>query len=144
MAENTKTTIIKANLEVSASLDRVWEIIADVDNEPKYYPGLNSVKNISKNDNVIEREVTVGFLNHKARQTVILNPKKSVEIRMTEGPMIGTRVVTLNPSGNNKTMVGISWDFEFVGIPSFFRGDVKNQIANGTEEALDRIARAVQ
>jgi carbon monoxide dehydrogenase subunit G len=129
--------------EVPAPLDRVWDIVADVDNEPRYYPGLNTVKNISRSGNVIEREVTVGFRDSRGRQTVVLHPKESVEVTMTEGPMTGTRIVKLSPSGD-KTKVDISWDFELVGIPLLFRGNVKNQIMKGTREALDRIVRAVQ
>ncbi len=129
--------------EVPAPLDRVWDIIADVDNEPRYYPGLNTVRNISRTGNVIEREVTVGFRDSRGRQTVVLHPKESVEITMTEGPMRGTRVITLSGDGS-KTKIDIAWDVELVGIPVLFRGKVKNQIMKGTKEALDRIVRAVQ
>jgi ribosome-associated toxin RatA of RatAB toxin-antitoxin module len=86
---------IRESLEVSATLDRVWDIVADVDDDPKYWPNLHTVDNISKDGDVIEREVTVGFRKSKSRQTILLNPKKSVEITMTEGPVKGTRVVTL-------------------------------------------------
>jgi hypothetical protein len=62
------------------------------------------VDNISKDGNVIEREVTVGFRKSKSRQTILLNPKKSVEITMTEGPVNGTRVITLVPlSGDSNS-----------------------------------------
>ena len=71
-----KTISINASQVVAAPLDKVWDIISDVDNDSKYYKGLNDIKNISKDGNKIEREVTVGFLKHKARQTIILNPKK--------------------------------------------------------------------
>lgn len=126
--------------EVPAPVDRVWDIVSDVDNEPRYYPGLNTIRNIRKNGNVIEREVTVGFRDSRGRQTVILHPKESVKVTMTEGPMKGTRIVTLSGDGN-KTKVDIAWDVELVGIPLLFRGNVKNRIVKGTKEALDRIFR---
>jgi hypothetical protein len=50
---------IRDSLEVSAPLDRVWDIVADVDNEPKYWPNIHTLDNISKGGNVVEREVTV-------------------------------------------------------------------------------------
>ncbi|AIF84204.1 oligoketide cyclase/lipid transport protein [Candidatus Nitrososphaera evergladensis SR1] len=138
-------TTINASRKVQAPLDRVWEIIADVDSEPKYYPGLNSVRNISTNGNVIEREVTVGFRNSHGKQTVMLNPKRSVEVIMREGVMTGKRTVTLTPlDGGTATKIDISWDIEVPGVPVLFRGNVKNNIAKGTEEALERIARATQ
>jgi carbon monoxide dehydrogenase subunit G len=129
--------------EVPAPVDRVWDIVSDVDNEPRYYPGLNTIRNIRRTGNVIEREVTVGFRDSKGRQTVVLHPKESVEVTMTEGPMRGTRVITLSGDGS-KTKIDIAWDVELVGIPVLFRGKVKNQIMKGTKEALDRIVRAVQ
>ena len=129
--------------EVPVPLDRVWDIVADVDNEPRYYPGLNTVRNIRRTGNVIEREVTVGFRDSRGRQTVVLHSKESVEVTMTEGPMRGTRIITLSGDGR-KTEIDIAWDVELVGIPVLFRGRVKNQIMKGTKEALDRIGRAVQ
>jgi ribosome-associated toxin RatA of RatAB toxin-antitoxin module len=66
---------ISKNRLASATLDRVWEVVSDVDNEPKYFDGLRSIKNISKSGNVIEREVVVGFRKSEGRQTVTLKPK---------------------------------------------------------------------
>src|ERR687889_925074 len=90
-----------ASREISASIDRIWNIVADVDNEPKYWHGTKTVKNISKDNNKIEREVTIAFKDSKCRQTVLLNPNKSVEIIITEGPIKGTKIVLLNPLDNH-------------------------------------------
>jgi carbon monoxide dehydrogenase subunit G len=134
---------INASREVSAPLDRVWDIVADVDNEPQYWHGTKTVKNISKTGNTIEREVTIAFKDSKCRQTVVLNPKKSVEIKITEGPLKGTKVVTLSPSGSS-TKVDVVWDIKLAGFLGMFTGMVKKHIAEGTEEALERIAKAVE
>jgi hypothetical protein len=114
-----------------------------VDKDPEYYDGLNSVKNISKIGNVIEREVVVGFLKHEGRQTVTLNPKRSVEVKMTEGPMIGTRVTALNSLSNSKTRIEISWSIEF-RVPPFVQSMVKVEVAKGTEKALKKIAKEAE
>ena len=135
---------IKDSHEVSAPLDRVWDIVADVDNDSKYWPNLHSIINISKDGNVIEREVTVGFRKSKSRQTILLNPKKSVEIKIVEGPITGTKVVTLIPSTNNKTRIDVSWNVELSSIPILGRSIVKNNLANETTEALSRIAKVVE
>ena len=134
---------INASREVSAPLDRVWEIIADVDNEPQYWHGTKTVKNISKSGNTIEREVTIAFKDSKCRQTVVLNPKKSVEIAITEGPLKGTKTVTLSPAGD-RTKIDVVWDIKLAGFLGMFTGMVKKHIAEGTEEALERIAKAVE
>lgn len=135
--------LLCAYREVSAPLERIWDIIADVDNEPQYWHGTKAVKNISKSGNVIEREVTIAFKDSKCRQTVTLNPKKSVDITITDGPLRGTKAVTLSPSGD-KTRIDVVWDIKLVGFLGMFTGMVKKHIAEGTEEALARIAKAVE
>ncbi|MEW6604266.1 MAG: SRPBCC family protein [Thermoproteota archaeon] len=134
---------INASREVSAPVDRVWEIVADVDNEPQYWHGTKTVKNINKSGNMIEREVTIAFKDSKCRQTVVLNPKKSVDISITDGPLRGTKIVTLSPS-EEKTRIDVVWDIKLAGFLGMFTGMVKKHIAEGTEEALARIAKAVE
>jgi hypothetical protein len=63
-------TEINASRDIPAPLDRVWEIVSDVDSEPRYWRDLHSIYNISRNGNFIEREVTVGFRDAKSRQIV--------------------------------------------------------------------------
>jgi carbon monoxide dehydrogenase subunit G len=133
-----------ASREMSAPLDRVWNVIADVDNESKYWRGTKTVKNISKAENKIEREVTIAFRDSKCRQTVLLNPKKSVEIMITQGPIRGTKLVLLNPLENHKTRVDVVWNIKLSGFLGLFTRMVKKHIAEGTDEALLRIAKAVE
>ena len=135
---------INTSREISASLDRIWNIIADVDNEPKYWHGTKTVKNISRDNNRIEREVTIAFKDSKCRQTVLLNPNKSVEIIITEGPIKGTKTVMLHPLDNSKTRIDVVWKIKLTGFLSVFSGMVKGHISKGTDEALVRIAEAVE
>jgi ribosome-associated toxin RatA of RatAB toxin-antitoxin module len=135
---------VNASREMSASVDRIWDIIADVDNEPKYWRGTKTVKNISKAKKKIEREVTIAFKDSKCRQTVQLNPKKSVEIMITQGPIRGTKTVQLNPLDKHKTRIDVVWNIKLTGFLGLFTGMVKRHIAEGTDEALVRIAKAVE
>ena len=134
---------IDASREIPSPLDRIWDIVADVDNEPKYWHGTKTVRNIGKNGNTIEREVTIAFKDSKCRQTVTLDPKKSVNIMITEGPMKGSKVITLSPSGNS-TRIDVKWDIKLTGFLGMFTGMVKKHIAEGTDEALERIAKAAE
>lgn len=70
-------TEINASRDISASIERVWEIVSDVDSESRYWRDLHAIYNISRNGNVIEREVTVGFRDTKSRQIVELRPPKN-------------------------------------------------------------------
>ncbi|AIF84556.1 oligoketide cyclase/lipid transport protein [Candidatus Nitrososphaera evergladensis SR1] len=136
---------INVSREIGAPLDRVWSIISDVDNEAQYWHGTKSVRNISKNDNVIQREVVIAFKDAKTMQTVTLNPMTSIDTRITEGPITGSRIVTLNSvGGGDKTKVDVTWDFKLAGLLSVFGGMVKKHIAEGTEQALERIAKAAE
>lgn len=134
---------ISTSREIAAPLDRVWDIVSDVDNESKYWHGTKSVRNISKNGNVIEREVVIAFKDSKTLQTVTLNPKQAIEVRITKGPLTGTKTVTVNAAGD-KTRVDVVWDIKLSGMFGMFTGMVKKHIAEGTEQALDRIAQAVE
>ena len=128
--------IINASREIFAPLDRVWKISSDVDGEPRYWRDLAGVYNISKNSNVIEREVTVGLRDLRGRQTLVLYPKKSIELTLTEGPMIGIGIITLIPSSSDNettTRVNVSWDIKLSdNIPLSFRGIVRERIAEAT------------
>ncbi len=135
---------INASRDVSATLDRTWNIVADVDNEPKYWHGTKTVKNISKVGDKNEREVTIAFKNSKCRETVLINPKKSVEIMITEGPIKGTKTVLLNPLDNHNTRIDVVWNIKLAGLLGLFTAMVKRHIAEGTDEALVRIAKTVE
>jgi hypothetical protein len=127
--------IINASKEISAPLDRVWDIISNVDDdEPRHWQGLNAVYNASKKGNIVEREVTGGLRDLKSRQTVVLYPKKAIELTLTEGRMIGTRIITLIPSRSDNetitTRVNVSWDIKLSdNFSLLFRGVVTERIA---------------
>jgi hypothetical protein len=102
------------------------------------------VKNISKSGNKIEREVIIAFKNSKCRQTVVLNPKKSIDIMTIEGPIKGTKTVTISPSDNLRTRIDVVWNIKLPGLLGMFKFMIKKHITEGTEEALVRIAEAVE
>jgi carbon monoxide dehydrogenase subunit G len=136
----TKTIKLNVSQTVVAPLDKVWEIVSNVDNDTRYYRGMSEIKNISKEGNKIERELTVGFFKHKARQTIVLKPKTIVEAVMTEGPMEGTRTTALTPVDKSNTKIEVVWNVIPSGIPSFVHGRVEKELAEGTKQALQKIA----
>ena len=101
---------IKVSREISAPVDQVWNIISDVDNETKYWSTSKNIKNINKIDNIIEREVTVraGPQDAKTHQFVTVNPEQMlIQTNITEGPVTGSRVISLTPLSVNKTKVDV-------------------------------------
>jgi Cu/Ag efflux protein CusF len=145
---------IKASREISSPKDQVWNVVSDIDNETKYWSTFKTIKNINMTainmtSNTTEREVTLqtGPLGETiTHQFVTVNPEQFVvETNITEGPVIGTRVLTLSPSSNiNATMIDVFWNVDLSGIPIFGRGFAKDGITRTTEEALGNIAAAVE
>jgi uncharacterized protein YndB with AHSA1/START domain len=145
-ATATSLEEIRISREISAPIDQVWNIVADVDNETKYWPTFKEIKNI----NTTEREVTIVAGpqgDTKTHQFVTVNPEQyTVETNITEGPVTGTRVLTLSPSAENDTATKIEavWKVDLTSIPVIGRGFAKDGITGTTEEALGKIAQAVE
>jgi uncharacterized protein YndB with AHSA1/START domain len=145
---------IKASRDISSSIDQVWNVVSNIDNETKYWSTFKAIKNINKTAinmtaNTTEREVTIvtGPLGETiTHQFVTVNPEQFVvETNITEGPVTGTRTLALSPSSNvNTTKIDVLWNVDMSGIPFFGRGFAKDGIMRTTEEALSNIAAEVQ
>jgi uncharacterized protein YndB with AHSA1/START domain len=146
---------IKVSREISGPIDQVWNIVSDIDNETKYWPTFKTIKNINMTGinmtaNITEREVTLltGPLGETTtHQFVTVNSEQFiVETNITEGPVTGTRVLTLSPSSSNTntTKIDVFWNVDLSGIPIFGRGFAKDGIMRTTEEALSNIAAEIE
>ena len=128
---------MKASREITAPVDKVWKIVSDVDNEPKYWSQVKSIKNINKTDNnFIEREVivTAGPQDAKTYQFVTVKPEQMViQTNITQGPVTGSKVLTLSPSSENKTKIDALWNIDLSGIPIFARGFAKDNFMKTTD-----------
>src|SRR5579872_4351492 len=82
---------IQASVEVNASFDKVWNIVSDLDSEPRFWKGTKSVNNISKDGNTITREITIAFKDSKCMQTITLYPKEKIHAQFTKGIIDGTK-----------------------------------------------------
>jgi len=49
-------------------------------------------------------------------------PKKSVNIKITDRPMKGTKNIIINAIANNKTRVDVQWDIKVKGFFGMFTG----------------------
>lgn len=142
-AEQTDT--INLTKIVNASKDKVWNIISNVDKNPDYWP-ISIVKNISRSDNTVEREVTVPappFMDNKAHQIISLIPNQFTIIEnQTQGAVTGVKTISLLPAKNdaNKTEVSIVWNLDLSKIPGIGKGFAKDGISKSVDEALNKIA----
>jgi hypothetical protein len=137
--------IIHVTREIPAPLDKVWNIISNLDKEPSYWHEMKSIRNIARTDtNIIDREVIISYRNSKCRETVMLNPKHSIEVKITEDPLRGTKTIKLNSKEQDKTIIDILWNIELVGLLEVFALIVKRYIARQTEKALEGIAKVAE
>ena len=136
---------INKNRDAETSVENVWKLVSDAD-EQKFWPYLRKVKILNKNGNTIEREATIsrGPLGEaKSYQTLLVDPKeKTTTLKMTKGPMLGTRKISLFSQSKERTRIEVNWKFEMKGVPSFALGFVKNSISEATEKALEEISTA--
>jgi uncharacterized protein YndB with AHSA1/START domain len=146
---------IRASREISAPIDQVWNVVSNVDNETKYWSTFKAIKNIdvtaiNMTANTTEREVTlvVGPQGETiTHQFVTVNSEQFVvQTNITEGPVTGTRLLTLNPSSSNSnaTKIDVLWNVDLSGIPIFGRGFAKDGIMRTTEQALSNIAAEIE
>jgi carbon monoxide dehydrogenase subunit G len=140
-------TSINVTRDISATTDRVWTIISNVDNETQYWPSFKEIKNINEKGNIIEREVTIsaGPQNNTSRQIVTLYPDQmKIQSNLTSGLVTGSRNLELESLSDNKSRLDVSWNIDLSRIPIIGRGFAENGIKQTTEEALNRIAQAVE
>jgi carbon monoxide dehydrogenase subunit G len=140
-----QTDAINKTRIVSAPINKVWNIISDVDKNSNYWP-ITGIKNINKTGNTIEREVLTPPNNSKAHQFITLNPKKSIIENQTQGAITGIKTITLSPvdSNANKTVINVLWNLDLSNIPIFGKGFAKDNIGKSVDEALNKIEKALQ
>ena len=134
----------RTSKKINAPVTEVWRILSNTDREPEFWHGTKSVKNISKSGNTVEREVVIAFKNSVCKETVTIDPMKSVTTEITDGPMKGRKTVVINADGQNASVVDVDWDIRLSGFMSIFSKMVKKHILEGTNDALERISKAVE
>jgi len=134
---------IEVSVEISAPIDKVWGIVSDIDNEPKFWKGTKDIRNISKNGNVITREITIAFRDQKCMQEVKLQPKEKIEFVFTKGIIDGIKIMTLTLK-DEKTLLKVKWDIKLTGMMGMFTGMIKKHIESGTVQALQKIKEEIE
>jgi carbon monoxide dehydrogenase subunit G len=135
--------IIESSIQINAPVDKVWEIVSDIDSEPEFWKGTKEVRNISKEENTVKREITIAFRDQKCLQDVKLYPKEKIEAVFTKGIIDGTKTINLIPQ-EGQTMLEAKWDIKLTGMMGMFTGMIKKHIKSGTEQALQNIKERVE
>ena len=136
-------TKIEVSTKIKSTVDKVWEIVSDIDNETKYWKGTKEIHNISKDGNKIKREVTIAFRDSKCLQEVTLHPKERIEAVFTKGIIQGSKIISLKPQ-NEEVLLEAVWDMKLSGMMGMFTGMIKKHVKSGTEQALEAIKMEVE
>ena len=134
---------IKTSVIINSSQEKIWDVISDIDNEPKFWKGTKEVKNISKDGNHISREITIAFRDQKCLQEVTITPKESIKAVFTKGVIVGEKILTLKNMNNSCELEAV-WDVKLSGKMGMFTGIIKKHIKSGTEQALQEIKKEVE
>jgi hypothetical protein len=134
---------IKTSVIINSSQEKIWDVISDIDNEPKFWKGTKEVKNISKDGNHISREITIAFRDQKCLQEVTIIPKESIKAVFTKGVIVGEKILTLKNMDNSCELEAV-WDVKLSGKMGMFTGIIKKHIKSGTEQALQEIKKDVE
>ena len=130
--------IIDTSIGINAPVDRVWDIISDLDNEPKFWKGTKETRIISRDGNVVTREITIAFRDSKCMQKITIQPKEKIYAEFTEGIIKGSKTLNLKPK-DDSSLLEANWDVKMSGLAGMFTGMIKKHIRSGTEQALKSI-----
>jgi len=139
----SKMATIVVQTEINATVEKAWEVISDIDNEPKFWKGTKNVKTLSKEGDIIKREITIAFRDQKCLQEIQLKPNKEINAKFTEGILDGTKIITLT-SKDNIVIMKTSWDIKLSGMMNMFTSIIKSHIKSGTEQAMKSIKEEIE
>ena len=134
---------IEVEIEINATVDKVWNVVSDIDNEPKFWKGTKQVKNLSKEGNTVKREIIIAFRDQKCLQEVKLFPKEKIEAKFTKGIIGGEKIISLIPK-NEKTILRTVWNIKLTGMMRMFTGMIIKHIKSGTEQAMQSIKEEIE
>ena len=128
---------IKVAIEINAPVDKVWEVVSDLDNDIKFWTAITSIRNFSSENNEVKREVTLAKTN-KCLQTITLYPRGKIHTEWTKGTIKGTKDIILTPQ-NNTTYLEAVLDYKFTGMAGFMSRKITKDIQNETQRAVELI-----
>ena len=128
---------IKAAIEINAPVDKVWEVVSDLDNDIKFWTAITSIRNFSSENNEVKREVTLAKTN-KCLQTITLYPRGKIHTEWTKGTIKGTKDIFLT-SKNNTTYLEVVLHYKFTGMAGLMAGKITKDVQNEAERAVEFI-----
>jgi len=133
-------TEIKASIQINSTVDKVWNVVSDLDRESKFWNNITKTRTLSRENNVIKYEITIGKVD-RCLQTVMFYPQEKIIAEFTKGMIGGTKTTMLTPRDGG-TFLEIIWDVKFKGMAGFMSGKINSDFQNNTEQAVLAIKHA--
>lgn len=133
-------TEIKGSVQIDSSVDKVWNIVSDLDKESKFWDNITKTRTLSRETNAIKYEITIGK-GDRCLQQVTLYPQEKIVAEFVKGIIGGTKTTRLSPNSGGTT-VEITWDVKFKGMAGLMSGKLSNDLQVNTEQALLSIKQA--
>ena len=130
--------IIDVSVDINTPIDRVWDIVSDLDNEPKFWKGTKETKIISRDGNVVTREIVIAFRDSRCMQTITIQPKEKIYAEFTKGIIKGSKTISLEAKKDG-CLLNAKWDINMSGLAGMFMGMISKHVRSGTEQALESI-----
>ena len=134
---------IDTSIEINAPIDKVWDIISDLDAEPKFWKGTKETRIISRDGNLVTREIVIAFRDSKCMQKITLEPKERIHAEFTKGIIKGSKTLILKTK-NDASILEANWDVKMGGLAGMFTGMIKKHIRSGTEQAIESIKKQAE
>ncbi len=134
---------VEESTHVRAPPGTVWEVVSDLDSEPKFWSGTKSIRTISRDGNTVRREITIAFRDQKCIQDITIHPKDRIEARFIKGVIDGSKDIFVTPDGDG-TMLRAAWDIKLTGMMSVFNGMIMGHVKKGTIQALESIKKEAE
>lgn len=128
---------IDITLKINAPFEKVWNIISNIDNDPFYWKYIVSIKNITRDRNVVLREVYMSNGN-KCQQKITFFPKEGIHIRWTRGAITGVKDIMLIDNGST-TIIRAQINYKIGGAVKIGSISVLDELRSETENALNLI-----
>lgn len=127
--------VINVAVPIRAPPEVVWGIVSDLDAEPKFWKGTKSIRNISRDGDRIQREITIAFRDKKCIQDVMLYPPTRIDAQFVEGIIKGSKEIVV-AGDEQSTTLSVTWNVEMSGMMKMFTKMLSGHIENGTRQAL--------
>lgn len=133
---------ITTKIMIDASPNQVWEVISEINNDSEFWKGILKIRNISKEGNVINREVTLKNAD-KCYQKIIIFYMEGIHIRWARGTINGIKDIMVTPIGK-QTLLKVEMNYKIKGVASLFPRNISEDLLYEAELAMQLIKEKVE